>query len=176
GYVRLCVLSPRKGHGFRRWLGEPEEFQDPKYDMLAARFAAWPQIGKLVQELFANQTMRALVPAGQAHGVPLAAVLSPAQILASDHFQTVGAIADAELVPGVHARIPTGYFAVDGMRVGFRAPAPTAGHDEARWLAGAAATPAPRTVSRPFDGLRILDFGVIVAGGELSRLYGDLGA
>ena len=31
-------------------------------------------------------------------------------------------------------------------------------------------------VSRPFDGLRIIDLGVIVAGGELSRLYGDLGA
>ncbi len=28
----------------------------------------------------------------------------------------------------------------------------------------------------PFAGLRILDLGVIVAGGELSRLFGDLGA
>ena len=176
GYVRLCVLSPRQWRGLRRWLGEPEEFQDPKYDVLAARFAAWPQIGKLVQQLFANQTMKALVPAGQAHGVPIAAVLSPAQILASDHFQMVGAIADAELVPGVHACVPSGYFAVDGQHIGFRTPAPPAGHDEARWLAGPAATPTPRTVSRPFEGLRILDLGVIVAGGELSRLYGDLGA
>ena len=88
----------------------------------------------------------------------------------------MGAIADAELVPGVHARVPTGYFAVDGQHIGFRAPAPPAGHDEARWLAGPAATPSPRNVSRPFDGLRILDLGVIVAGGELSRLFGDLGA
>jgi crotonobetainyl-CoA:carnitine CoA-transferase CaiB-like acyl-CoA transferase len=176
GYVRLCVLSPRQWHGLRSWLGEPEEFEDPKYDVLAARFAAWREIGKLVQQLFANQTMKALVPAGQAHGVPIAAVLSPAQILASDHFQTVGAIADAELVAGVHACVPTGYFAVDGKHVGFRTPAPPAGHGDARWLADPAATPALRTVSRPFDGLRILDLGVIVAGGELSRLYGDLGA
>ena len=29
---------------------------------------------------------------------------------------------------------------------------------------------------RPFDGLRILDLGVIVAGGELGRLFADLGA
>jgi crotonobetainyl-CoA:carnitine CoA-transferase CaiB-like acyl-CoA transferase len=176
GYVRLCVLSPRQWRGLRRWLGEPEEFQDPKYDVLAARFAAWPQIGALVQQLFAGQTMKALVPAGQAHGVPIAAVLSPAQILASDHFQSVGAIADAELVPGVHACVPTGYFAIDGQHIGFRAPTPPVGHDEARWLGGPAAAPAPRTVSRPFEGLRILDLGVIVAGGELSRLYGDLGA
>ena len=30
--------------------------------------------------------------------------------------------------------------------------------------------------SYPFEGLRILDLGIIVAGGELSRLFGDLGA
>ena len=176
GYVRICVMSPRQWRGLRRWIGEPEEFQDPKYDVVAARFAAWPQIGKLVQRLFAEQTMKELVSAGQAHGVPIAAVLSPAQILASDHFQAVGAIADAELVPGVHARVPAGYFAVDGRHSGFRAPTPPAGHDEARWLAGPAATISPRNVSRPFDGLRIIDLGVIVAGGELSRLFGDLGA
>jgi crotonobetainyl-CoA:carnitine CoA-transferase CaiB-like acyl-CoA transferase len=176
GYVRICVMSPRQWRGLRRWIGEPEEFQDLKYDVVAARFAAWPQIGKLVQRLFAGQTMKELVSAGQAHGVPIAAVLSPAQILASDHFQAVGAIADAELVPGVHARVPVGYFAVDGRHSGFRAPTPPAGRDEARWLAGPAATISPRSVSRPFDGLRIIDLGVIVAGGELSRLFGDLGA
>ena len=176
GYVRICVMSPRQWRGLRRWLGEPDEFQDPKYDVIAARFAAWPQIGMLVQQLFAGQNMKALVSAGQAHGVPIAAVLSPAQILASDHFRAVGAIADAELVPGVHACVPVGYFAVDGQHTGFRAPAPPVGHDEAQWLAGQSATTAPRKVSRPFDGLRIIDLGIIVAGGELSRLYGDLGA
>jgi crotonobetainyl-CoA:carnitine CoA-transferase CaiB-like acyl-CoA transferase len=176
GYVRICVMSPRQWRGLRRWIGEPEEFQDPKYDVVAARFAAWSQIGKLVQRLFAGQTMKELVSAGQAHGVPIAAVLSPAQILASDHFQAVGAIADAELVPGVHARVPVGYFAVDGRHSGFRVPTPPAGRDEARWLASPAATISPRNVSRPFDGLRIIDLGVIVAGGELSRLFGDLGA
>lgn len=176
GYVRICVMSPRQWHGLRRWLGEPAEFQDPKYDVIAARFAAWPQIGALVQKLFAEQTMQELVSAGQAHGVPIAAVLSPAQILASDHFQAVGAIADAELVPGVHPAIPVGYFSVDGRRAGFRAPAPAAGQDDARWLAEAAAVRAGGQATRPFDGLRIIDLGIIVAGGELSRLFGDLGA
>jgi crotonobetainyl-CoA:carnitine CoA-transferase CaiB-like acyl-CoA transferase len=177
GHVRICIMSPRQWHGLRRWLGEPEEFQDPKYDVIATRFAAWPKIGVLVQQLFADHTMKALVSAGQAHGVPISALLAPAQILASDHFQAVGAIADAELVPGVHSGIPTGYFAVNGRHTGFRAPAPLAGHHEGRWLADPAAIPAPgKSGQRPFDGLRIIDLGVIVAGGELSRLFGDLGA
>ena len=176
GYVRICVMSPRQWHGLRRWVGEPEEFQDPQYDVIAARFAAWPRIGVLVEQLFASQTMKALVTAGQAHGVPIAAVLSPAQILASNHFRAVGAIADAELVPMVHACVPTGYFAVDGQHTGFRAPAPSAGHDEPRWLADPSAISPRGNTRRPFDELRIIDLGVIVAGGELSRLFGDLGA
>jgi crotonobetainyl-CoA:carnitine CoA-transferase CaiB-like acyl-CoA transferase len=177
GYVRICVMSPRQWRGLRRWLGEPEDFQDPKYDVIAARFAAWPKIGVLVQQLFAGQTMKALVSAGQAHGVPISAVLSPAQILASDHFQAVGAIADTELVPGVHASVPAGYFAVNGQHIRFRTPAPLAGQHEARWLAEPAAVPARgKSGQRPFEGLRIIDLGIIVAGGELSRLFADLGA
>ncbi|WP_155769616.1 CoA transferase [Mycobacterium asiaticum] len=178
GYVRLCVMAPRQWRGLRRWLGEPEDFQDPKYETLGARFAAWPEIGVLVTALFAEKSMKELVAAGQAHGVPIAAVLTPSRILASEHFQAVGAITDAELVPGVHTKVPTGYFVVDGQRSGFRTPAPAAGHDEPRWLTEPAPTPKPsgEVGDYPFAGLRILDLGIIVAGGELSRLFGDLGA
>jgi crotonobetainyl-CoA:carnitine CoA-transferase CaiB-like acyl-CoA transferase len=177
GHVRLCVMSPRQWHGLRRWLGEPEEFQDPKYDVIAARFAAWPQIGVLVQRLFADQPMKALVAEGQSYGVAISAVLDPAQILASDHFQAVGAVTDAELVPGVQSTIPTGYYSVNGQHIGFRAPAPLAGVHDAQWNAEAATIAAPaKSGPRPFDGLRIIDLGIIVAGGELSRLFGDLGA
>jgi crotonobetainyl-CoA:carnitine CoA-transferase CaiB-like acyl-CoA transferase len=177
GYVRLCVLAPRQWRGLRRWLGEPEEFQDPKYDALGARFAAWPQITVLVEALFADQTMKELVADGQAHGVPIAAVLTPSRILASEHFQAVGAITNAELVPGVHTDVPTGHFVVDGERAGFRTPAPAVGQDEPRWLADPiVASPSARVGDYPFKGLRILDLGVIVAGGELSRLFGDMGA
>lgn len=77
GYVRLCVMAPRQWRGLRRWLGEPEEFQDPKYDAIGARFAAWPEISVPVRALFAERTMKDLVSAGQAHGVPIAAVLPP---------------------------------------------------------------------------------------------------
>ena len=177
GFVRLCVMSPRQWRGLRHWLGEPEDFQDPKFEVIAARFAAWPQIGLLVQRLFAGQTMKDLVSAGQSHGVPISAVLNPTQILASDHLQAVGAVADTELLPGVRSVIPTGYYAVDGRHVGFRTPAPSAGHDHAGWLAEPATIAAPgKSGPRPFDGLRIIDLGIIVAGGELSRLFGDLGA
>lgn len=178
GYVRLCVMAPRQWHGLRRWLGEPEEFQDPKYDVIAARFAAWPDISVLIQALFAEQTMKDLVTAGQEHGVPIAAVLTPSRILGSEHFQAVGAITDVELVPGVRSSVPTGYFVVDGQRSGFRTPAPAAGQDEPYWRGNPAVVPSSsgRVGNYPLEGLRILDLGIIVAGGELGRLFGDLGA
>jgi crotonobetainyl-CoA:carnitine CoA-transferase CaiB-like acyl-CoA transferase len=178
GYARLCVMAPRQWRGLRRWLGEPEDFQDPKYEMIGERFAAWPQISVLIEALFAGQTMKDLVTAGQAHGVPIAAVLTPSDILNSEHFQAVGAITDAELVPGVRTRVPSGYFVVDQKRSGFRQPAPAAGQDEACWRGSPAVVRAPagRIGDYPLAGLRILDLGIIVAGGELSRLFGDLGA
>jgi crotonobetainyl-CoA:carnitine CoA-transferase CaiB-like acyl-CoA transferase len=37
-------------------------------------------------------------------------------------------------------------------------------------------SPSGKLGDYPFAGLRILDLGIIVAGGELSRLFGDLGA
>jgi crotonobetainyl-CoA:carnitine CoA-transferase CaiB-like acyl-CoA transferase len=41
GHVRICVLSPRQWRGMRAWLGEPEQFTDPRFDSIAARVAAF---------------------------------------------------------------------------------------------------------------------------------------
>jgi crotonobetainyl-CoA:carnitine CoA-transferase CaiB-like acyl-CoA transferase len=177
GYVRTCVMSPRQWRGMRAWLGEPEGFHDPKYDTIGGRFAATREIGALVAQLFADQTMDALVSAGHRHGVPIAAVLTPAEVLSSDHFREVGALTEVELGDGVRVDAPAGPFVVDGTRAGLRRPAPRAGADPAAWLhPTASGTPTGHVGGRPFDGMRILDLGIIVAGGELGRLFADLGA
>jgi len=177
GYVRLCVLSPRQWHGMRAWLGEPPQFQDPGFDTIAARVRAFDELGPLMAELFADQSMADLVRAGQRHGIPIAAVLTPAEALDSDHFQAVGALAEVQIAPGVSARAPAGYWVIDGARFGYRSPAPALGSSTPDWH-GPRFDPHPSCpVGRlPFEGLRILDLGIIVAGGELSRLFGDLGA
>lgn len=177
GYVRICVLSPRQWHGMRAWLGEPEQFQDRRFDTIAARVAAFDELGGLIAGLFAEQTMERLVADGQAHGVPIAAVLTPSEALGSDHFAEVGALTETELAPAVSARVPVGYWVVDGSRAGYREPAPEAGSSEPRWL-HPRYDPQPTAPAggRPLDGVRVLDLGIIVAGGELSRLFGDLGA
>ena len=177
GYVRICVLSPRQWRGMRAWLGEPAQFQDPAFDTIAARTKAFGELGALIAELFAGQTMDRLVADGQAHGVPIAAVLEASAALESEHFRAVGALTDAELAPGVRTPIPVGYWVLDGSHAGYRTPAPPVGDSDVCWAAPPFAPPAWQSVgARPLEGIRVLDLGVIVAGGELSRLFGDLGA
>lgn len=177
GYVRICVLSPRQWRGMRAWLGEPEQFADPRFDTIAARVQAFDELSRLMAALFAHQTMEQLVADGQRHGVPIAAVLPPSAALESEHFDAVGALTDAALAPGLTVRVPVGYWVVDGERAGFRNAAPAAGVDDARWLHPQfQPVPGGDATERPLDGVRVVDLGIIVAGGELSRLFADLGA
>jgi crotonobetainyl-CoA:carnitine CoA-transferase CaiB-like acyl-CoA transferase len=172
GYVRICLLSPRQWRGMRAWLGEPERFADPKFDTIAARYAASRELNEAIAELFAAGTMHDLAGEGQRRGVPIAAVLTPAQALSSEHFRAVGALTHIEA--GVS--VPVGPFVVDGEHVGYTRPAPTVGAGETAWATERPDTPPVGATTRPFEGMRILDLGVIVAGGELGRLFADLGA
>ena len=177
GFVRICVMSPRQWHGLRAWLGEPEQFQDPRFDTLAARAQAFGELGALIGVEFADRTRDELAAEGQRHGVPIAAVLSPSEALNSEHLDAVGALADVELAPGVTARVPVGYWSVDGGRAGFRSAAPSVGNGEKLWrTARFEPTPVGPIGELPLAGIRVVDLGIIVAGGELSRLFGDLGA
>ena len=126
-------MAPRQWHGLRAWLGEPPRFQDPRFDTLAARAQAFDELGALIGAMFADRSRDELVAEGQRHGVPIAAVLTPAEALHSDHLAAVGALTDAELAPGVTARVPVGYWTVDGERAGFRTPAPVLGSGDCDW-------------------------------------------
>lgn len=176
GHVRLCLLSARQWRGMRAWLGEPERFADPRFETIAARYAASRELNAAIADLFAPQTMSDLVAEGQARGVPIAAVLTPADALRSEHFRAVGALTVTDIA-GAELPIPVGPFVVDGAHTGYRRP-PGVPERDIDWAA-APLRPAPLAgagADRPLAGLRILDLGVIVAGGELGRLFGDLGA
>ena len=54
GYVRALMLSKRQWQAMFRWLGSPEEFNDPKYDTVPARREAAPRLRELITELFSS--------------------------------------------------------------------------------------------------------------------------
>jgi crotonobetainyl-CoA:carnitine CoA-transferase CaiB-like acyl-CoA transferase len=180
GFVRICLLSARQWRGMRAWLGEPEQFSDPKFESIAARYVASEELNAAIADLFGTQTMDDLVAEGQRRGVPIAAVLAPADAVSTDHFRSVGALTETEVAPGTRLTVPSGPFVVDGRRAGIERPCPAVGADEPAWLTARPSETLGDAVAnldgRPFTGLRILDLGVIVAGGELGRLFADLGA
>ena len=182
GYVRVVVLAPRQWRAMRAWLGEPAAFQDERYDTIPARLEASAELHELYAALFAGMTKDAIAAEGQARGVPVAPVLDVSEVLASPHFRARGAFVDAEVAPGVHGRLPSGFLEIDGARIGFRhrAPEPGEHNDDLSRVPGE--RPAqPRAANRampslPLAGLRVVDFGIIVIGNEIGRLFADQGA
>ena len=72
-------------------------------------------------------TKGAIAAEGQARGVPVAPVLDVSEVLASEHFESRGAFVDAEVAPGLHGRLPSGFCRGRRERAGFRHRAPEPG-------------------------------------------------
>jgi crotonobetainyl-CoA:carnitine CoA-transferase CaiB-like acyl-CoA transferase len=178
GYTRICVLARRQWHGMFAWMGKPAEFADPRYDDLRERFNS-PALLRAISAFFADKTRAELELQGQEHGVPTAAVLTLEEALATDQIKARGFLRDAELAPGLVAPVPAGVAEIDGHRASTLLapplsadPSPSPGARRAPSLEGH----ERRRERWPLEGIRVLDFGVIVVGGDTGRLFGDLGA
>jgi crotonobetainyl-CoA:carnitine CoA-transferase CaiB-like acyl-CoA transferase len=174
GYTRICVLARRQWHGMFAWMGQPAEFADPRFDDLRARFSS-PALLRAITAFFADKTRAELEAAGQEHGVPTAAVLTLAEALATEQVKARRFLREAELAPGLAAPVPAGVAEIDGSRASaLLAPA----RASAGRPGGAPILDRRRRAceGRPLEGIRVLDLGVIVVGGDTGRLFGDLGA
>ena len=126
GHVRVVLLAPRQWHAMRAWLGEPDDLQDPELETIRGRALASDRLHAAFEQLFRERDKHELTLEGQARGVPIAPVLTPADVLAAEHFRARGAIARTELARGIAADAPTG-FARDRRRAcAVRSPRPGA--------------------------------------------------
>jgi crotonobetainyl-CoA:carnitine CoA-transferase CaiB-like acyl-CoA transferase len=173
GFARICVLAQRQWRGMFEWLGRPEEFADPAYDKILARFRS-PTLLPAIARFFADKTRAELEQQGQRYGVPIAGVLTLAEALTTEQIRARRFLREVELAPGVVGPVPAGVAEIDGVR---------AWGDEVPEAAADRVTQAPVLAARervhdrlPLDGIRVLDLGVIVVGGDTGRLFGDLGA
>jgi crotonobetainyl-CoA:carnitine CoA-transferase CaiB-like acyl-CoA transferase len=175
GFVRICVLAARQWRGMFAWMGSPEEFADPIYDNIHIRFDS-PTLLPTIARFFADKTRAELEEQGQQFGVPTAGLLTLDEALTTTQIIDRSFFHDVELAPGIIAPIPNGVIEIDGVRAGITAPPSTASGPEPTpglpFLAARPRTP----LGGPLEGLRVLDLGVIVVGGDTGRLFGDLGA
>jgi crotonobetainyl-CoA:carnitine CoA-transferase CaiB-like acyl-CoA transferase len=179
GHVRICLLARRQWRAMFDWLGQPAEFADAKYDANAARFAARERLYPLIATHFAERKKLELVDDGQQRGIPIEAVNTASEVLLDDHLDARQAFTHIRLRSGRRGRMPRGFLEIDGQRAGYREPladsnaewSPRPQHRSAG-TAPVAATDRPG----PLSGVRVLDLGVIIVGGETGRLFADLGA
>lgn len=177
GFVRICMLAPRQWRGMFRWLGEPEEFQDPKYDITVERFRARRELYKMIGEHFVGRTAAQLAEEGQHFGVPIEPVNTFADVLQSAHFAARGSFITLATPGGRSVRLPRGCLEVDEAPVGLGASAPPdAALTMQRDGPSIPSAASPSGAGAPLTGLRVLDLGVIVVGAETGRLFADLGA
>lgn len=165
GEVRICLLAPRQWQGMFRWMGEPQAFAGPEFAKISTRQQS-EELQAALAAFFAPRTRALLEAEGQAQGVPITGLLSFEEFAASDQVAARGALTEVALANGRRVVLPNGVMTVDGERMG---PA-DAVTDAAAPLAG------QETLDRPFEGLKILDLGVIVVGAEAGRMFADGGA
>jgi crotonobetainyl-CoA:carnitine CoA-transferase CaiB-like acyl-CoA transferase len=181
GFVRLCVLAPRQWRNLFEWMGRPAEFADPAFEKLQTRFASKTLLPAIAAFL-ATKSRQQAEEEGQRFGVPAAALLDLPEALSSPQMAARRAFVPVEIAPGLIAPFPDGGIEIDGVRMGIAGPAPALPHPDVAWRTRAApprskAPPgASDTGERPFAGLKVLDFGVIVVGAECGRLLADQGA
>lgn len=168
GQVRICVLAPRQWQGMFRWMGEPEAFAGPEFMKITTRQQSQELLAAMTA-FFAPRSRAALEAEGQANGVPIVGLLSFAEFAASEQIAARQALIDVTLADGTRAGLANGVMTVDGARMGPAEPA-AADND--------IPPPAPgaENITLSFEGLKVLDLGVIVVGAEASRMFADGGA
>ncbi|MET0269375.1 MAG: CoA transferase [Sphingomonas sp.] len=168
GDVRLCLLAPRQWRNMFGWMGEPAAFAGPEFDKTAVRQSSASLLAALAAFL-ADKTRDALEREGAARGIPISGVNTLTECLDAPHLAARGAIG-AVAHRGASVRLPVGVIEIDGERM-----SPLTGRRAMPGRVGQHALP-PADPARPLAGLKVLDLGVIVVGGEQSRLLADMGA
>ena len=181
GYVRLVILSPRQWRAMREWLGEPEYLQDALYDSFLGRLQIADALAVAIGDLFSTMGHEDLAFECQRRGIVCTPVLSPDEVLANEHFLSRSTFDDVEYAPGATGPMQAAFAELDGVRQGYRTRAPEPGEHDAEmkglWAEArkkpAGSAPAP---SLPFEGLRVIDFGIGGVGVEASRFFAWYGA
>ena len=180
GHVRMFIGSAKQWRALVSWMGNPPEFTDPALDQMGMRHRNWATIRAGIEKLFADKTRDEIVARGAELGIAVAALHTAAEMLDNDHVRQRESFAWVEVAPNLYGAMANGCIAFDGTPMGFRRRAPRLGEHAAEITSDTHRRqprgPVVSSVLRPLDGVRVLDLGVIVVGGETGREFADQGA
>jgi crotonobetainyl-CoA:carnitine CoA-transferase CaiB-like acyl-CoA transferase len=131
GYVRIVGGQLRHWRALVRWMGSPEPFSDPAWDDREQRNRERARLDRRVADFTRRFTRAELFEQGQAAGVPVTPVNTPAEFVESGFVAARGYFgALTHPLVGTY-RGPGAGFHLDGAPVPAAGPAPLLGQDNA---------------------------------------------
>jgi len=185
GWVRMIVLVQHHWRALLEWMGHPEELSDPALDEFLPRLINHAKIEKVVEGFFADRKMIEVAEEAQARGLAATPLLGPSEVLENLHTEARGSFRDADVGEGLSVKLPAGVLTSGGERVHGESRVPRLGEEGVGHWGGAAGprrglwpamAPSQRATRRPFEGVRVLDFGVGAVGVEIGRFFAEYGA
>ncbi len=186
GYCHLVVISPAHWRNFLEWMGNPEALSDPAWENRHLRNTSADFIEPLVMELTRGLSKAEIFTQGQAHHVTVAPINRPDEFTQDPHVADRGMFAEVNHPTIGKLRLPEPPFRMTETPASVIRPSPQLGehNDEVLGSIGtgpkAGGPPAPHSrstsLSRPLEGVRILDFSQAIAGPVLTRVLAQDGA
>ncbi|RMF24045.1 MAG: CoA transferase, partial [Deltaproteobacteria bacterium] len=127
GWVRMLIFSKKQWHTVLDWIGRPEPLLDPALEEYWGRFAARPLIDEHLGRFFQDWTKIEAAAEAQRRGLAATPLLTAAEAIDNPHTRARAGFVRREIVKGVTAAVPAGFFIIDGVRVGPRGRAPEPG-------------------------------------------------
>ncbi len=178
GWIRMINLSIKQWRAAKDWVGNPPEISGPEWDNPMFRAANGETQDLVFNRHFKGRTKSELFHDGQAHGVGVVPVYSPAEVMADEHFGERGTFVPFSLPDGRESLAPSSFAPMNGTRPAKLAPAPALGAGLAA-LASAddwsGVAPAGGD-GPPLSGVRVIEVGAGAVAPEITRLLGVLGA
>jgi crotonobetainyl-CoA:carnitine CoA-transferase CaiB-like acyl-CoA transferase len=135
GFVRGIILVKHHWHALLEWMGHPPDLADPVLESLIGRIVNQKRVDVALAAFFADKKKIDIAVEAQRRGIPVTPLLRPGEVLANEHTLARGSFRELDVVPGEPASFPSGYFEIDGVRVGPRERAPLLGeHNREVWV------------------------------------------
>ena len=175
GLARIVLpMSPVEWRSLITWLGSPPEWTGPQWEQAMLGPAERDQILSRLPERFAAGTREQIAAEGDAAGLRITPVLTPAEVLTNEHVVARGSFAAVQVGDRVGG-LPAPLLGVNGERSSAGA-APQLLAAPPEWDPRADSPTAAFAASLPLRGIRVLEIGSGVAAPEAGRVLSEWGA
>lgn len=177
GLARLVLpMTPADWRALIEWMGSPPEWTGPAWEKAMLGPEERDQILARLPAMFAGRTRAEVAADGDAHGIRITPVLTPAEVLANEHTEARQTFTPLDVGNGRKGAVMAGLLSVDGVRAAVTTPARRV-DEPPRWdPRPRAEAPQQHTPALPLTGVTVLDFGTGVAAPEAGRVLAEWGA